>query len=227
MEKNKSWQLTGSIKAMISSSLRIKEFDFLGMFGGRVRGRGGREVNTGSKFMLLARLSREPLLLFSVELLLSFLLDGLSVVLVVEMVRGVVASLLLPLLAVVSSKLVEETKLGLEETSSSTVVGTAYVERANSATVRGTLGNILRRGNSQKNINVIMMTLIINVNWLLFLCNSAYMWDKIQIGMTDTIDKYKRDTTKTNQINMKNNKPPQVTHVFQVGILWWPHCNRI
>ena len=163
---------------MISSSLRIPEFDFLGMFGGRVRGRGGREVNTGSKFMLLARLSREPLLLFSVELLLSFLLDGLSVVLVVEMVRGVVASLLLPLLAVVSSKLVEETKLGLEETSSSTVVGTAYVERANSATVRGTLGNILRRGNSQKNINVIMMTLIINVNWLLFLCNSASMWEK-------------------------------------------------
>ena len=165
---------------MISSSLRIPEFDFLGMFGGRVRGRGGREVNTGSKFMLLARLSREPLLLFSVELLLSFLLEGLSVVLVVEMVRGVVASLLLPLLAVVSSKLVEETKLGLEETSSSTVVGTAYVERANSATVRGTLGNILRRGNSQKNINVIMMTLIINVNWLLFLCNSASMWEKIK-----------------------------------------------
>ena len=180
MEKDKSWQLTGSIKAMISSSLRIPEFDFLGMFGGRVRGRGGREVNTGSKFMLLARLSREPLLLFSVELLLSFLLEGLSVVLVVEMVRGVVASLLLPLLAVVSSKLVEETKLGLEETSSSTVVGTAYVERANSATVRGTLGNILRRGNSQKNINVIMMTLIINVNWLLFLCNSASMWEKIK-----------------------------------------------
>ena len=185
---------------MISSSLRIPEFDFLGMFGGRVRGRGGREVNTGSKFMLLARLSREPLLLFSVELLLSFLLDGLSVVLVVEMVRGVVASLLLPLLAVVSSKLVEETKLGLEETSSSTVVGTAYVERANSATVRGTLGNILRRGNSQKNINVTMMTLIINVNWLLFLCNSASIWDKIQTGMTDTIDKHKRDTTETNPV---------------------------
>ena len=187
---------------MISSSLRIPEFDFLGMFGGRVRGRGGREVNTGSKFMLLARLSREPLLLFSVELLLSFLLDGLSVVLVVEMVRGVVASLLLPLLAVVSSKLVEETKLGLEETSSSTVVGTAYVERANSATVRGTLGNILRRGKFAKEhqchhcqLAFIPLQLSIHVGK-----------DKIQIGMTDTIDKHKRDTTETNPVPDKKEK---------------------
>ena len=68
--KNKSWQLTGSIKATISSSLRIPEFDFLGMFGGRVRGRGGREVNTGSKFMpllpahLLFLLSKSPLTLY-------------------------------------------------------------------------------------------------------------------------------------------------------------------
>ena len=110
---------------MISSSLRIPEFDFLGMFGGRVRGRGGREVTTGSKFILRARLSNDPLLLFSEVPLLLFL-DPLSVVLVVVvMVRGVVASMLLLLLAVVRSRLLEETMLELEETSSSTVVGTA------------------------------------------------------------------------------------------------------
>ena len=115
---------TGSIKAMISSSLRIPEFDFLGKFGGRVRGRGGREVTTGSKFILRARLSNDPLLLFSEFPLLLFL-DGLSVVFVVVMVRGVVASLSLLLLAVVRSRLLEETMLELEETNSSTVVGTA------------------------------------------------------------------------------------------------------
>ena len=111
---------------MISSSLRIPEFDFLGIFGGRVRGRGGREVTTGSKFMLRARLSNDPLLLFSEVPLLLFL-DPLSVsvVLVVVMVRGVVASLWLLLLAVVRRRLLEETMLELEETSSSTVVGTA------------------------------------------------------------------------------------------------------
>ena len=106
---------------MISSSLRIPEFDFLGKFGGRVRGSGGREVTTGSKFILRARLSNEPLLLFSEFPLLLFL-DGLSVVV---MVRGVVASLSLLLLAVVRSRLLEETMLELEETNSSTVVGTA------------------------------------------------------------------------------------------------------
>ena len=113
---------TGSIKAMISSSLRIPEFDFLGKFGGRVRGSGGREVTTGSKIMLRARLSKDPLLLFS-ELPLLLFLDGLSsVVSMVEMVRGLVASL--------RSKLLEETMLlepmlELELTRSSTVVGTA------------------------------------------------------------------------------------------------------
>ena len=112
---------TGSIKAMISSSLRIPEFDFLGKFGGRVRGSGGREVTTGSKFILRARLSNDPLLLFSEFPLLLFL-DGLSVVV---MVRGVVASLSLLLLAVVRSRLLEETMLVLEQTNSSTVVGTA------------------------------------------------------------------------------------------------------
>ena len=107
---------------MISSSLRIPEFDFLGRFGGRVRGSGGREVTTGSKIMLLARLSKDPLLLFS-ELPLLLFLDGLSsVVSMVEMVRGLVASL--------RSKLLEETMLlepmlELELTRSSTVVGTA------------------------------------------------------------------------------------------------------
>ena len=106
---------------MISSSLRIPEFDFLGKFGGRVRGRGGREVTTGSKFILRARLSNDPLLLFSEFPLLLFL-DGLSVVV---MVRGVVASLSLLLLAVVRSRLLEETMLELEQTNSSTVVGTA------------------------------------------------------------------------------------------------------
>ena len=122
---------------MISSSLRIPEFDFLGMFGGRVRGRGGREVTTGSKFILRARLSKDPLLLFSEVPLLLFL-DPLSVVLVVVMVSGVVASMLLLLLAVVRSMLLEVTMLEFEDTSSSTVVGTAYVVRASSATVRGT-----------------------------------------------------------------------------------------
>ena len=106
---------------MISSSLRIPEFDFLGMFGGRVRGRGGREVTTGSKFILRARLSKDPLLLFSEVPLLLFL-DPLSVVV---MVSGVVASMLLLLLAVVRSRLLEETMLESEEMSSSTVVGTA------------------------------------------------------------------------------------------------------
>ena len=107
---------------MISSSLRIPEFDFLGRFGGRVRGSGGREVTTGSKIMLRARLSKDPLLLFS-ELPLLLFLDGLSsVVSMVEMVRGLVASL--------RSKLLEETMLlepmlELELTRSSTVVGTA------------------------------------------------------------------------------------------------------
>ena len=107
---------------MISSSLRIPEFDFLGRFGGRVRGSGGREVTTGSKIMLLARLSKDPLLLFS-ELPLLLFLDGLSsVVSMVEMVRGLVASL--------RSRLLEETMLlehmlELELTRSSTVVGTA------------------------------------------------------------------------------------------------------
>ena len=123
---------------MISSSLRIPEFDFLGKFGGRVRGRGGREVTIGSRFILRARLSKDPLLLFSEVPLLLFLLDGLSVGLVVVMVRGVVASLLVLLLAVVRSRLLEETMLeleeikleletmlGLEATRSSTVVGTA------------------------------------------------------------------------------------------------------
>ena len=109
---------------MISSSLRIPEFDFLGKFGGRVRGSGGREVTTGSKFILRARLSNEPLLLFSEFPLLLFL-DGLSVVFVVVMVRGVVASLSLLLLVVVRRRLLEETMLELEETNSSTVVGTA------------------------------------------------------------------------------------------------------
>jgi len=110
---------------MISSSLRIPEFDFLGKFGGRVRGRGGREVTIGSRFMLRARLSKDPLLLFSEVPLLLFLLEGLSVGLVVVMVRGVVASLLVLLLAVVRSRLLEEPMLELEATSSSTVVGTA------------------------------------------------------------------------------------------------------
>ena len=144
--------LTGSMKAMISSSLRIPELDFLGRFGGRDLGRGGREVTTGSNFILRARLSREPLLLF------SFFVDNSSLVpSVVLMVRGVVASLLLLLLlAVVRSRLLEVLKLQfeeilslllsrlleetkLEETRSSTVVGTAKVVLANSATVRGTL----------------------------------------------------------------------------------------
>ena len=143
--------LTGSMKAMISSSLRIPELDFLGRFGGRDLGRGGREVTTGSNFILRARLSREPLLLF------SFFVDNSSLVpSVVLMVRGVVASLLLLLLlAVVRSRLLEVLKLQfeeilslllsglleetkLEETRSSTVVGTAKVVLANSATVRGT-----------------------------------------------------------------------------------------
>merc|ERR1719180_701164 len=62
------------------SSLRIPEFDFLvGKFGGRVRGRGGREVTIGSRFILRARLSKDPLLL-----LLLFLLGGLSVVVLVS-----------------------------------------------------------------------------------------------------------------------------------------------
>ena len=144
--------LTGSMKAMISSSLRIPELDFLGRFGGRDLGRGGREVTTGSNFILRARLSREPLLLF------SFFVDNSSLVpSVVLMVRGVVASLLLLLLlAVVRSRLLEVLKLQfeeilslllsrlleetkLEDTRSSTVVGTAKVVLANSATVRGTL----------------------------------------------------------------------------------------
>ena len=143
--------LTGSMKAMISSSLRIPELDFLGRFGGRDLGRGGREVTTGSNFILRARLSREPLLLF------SFFVDNSSLVpSVVLMVRGVVASLLLLLLAVARSRLLEVLKLQfeeilslllsrlleetkLEETRSSTVVGTAKVVLANSATVRGTL----------------------------------------------------------------------------------------
>ena len=142
--------LTGSMKAMISSSLRIPELDFLGRFGGRDLGRGGREVTTGSNFILRARLSREPLLLF------SFFVDNSSLVpSVVLMVRGVVASLML-LLAVARSRLLEVLKLQfeeilslllsrlledtkLEETRSSTVVGTAKVVLANSATVRGTL----------------------------------------------------------------------------------------
>ena len=145
--------LTGSMKAMISSSLRIPEFDFLGRFEGRDLGRGGREVTTGSNFILRARLSREPLLLF------SFFVDNSSLVpSVVLMVRGVVASLLLLLLllavarsrllevlklqfeeilSLLLSRLLEETKL--EETRSSTVVGSAKVVLANSATVRGTL----------------------------------------------------------------------------------------
>ena len=110
---------------MISSSLRIPEFDFLGKFGGRVRGRGGREVTIGSRFILRARLSKDPLLLFSEVPLLLFLLDGLSVGLVVVMVRGLVASLLVLELAVVRSRLLEEPMLELEATSSSTVVGTA------------------------------------------------------------------------------------------------------
>ena len=140
------------MKAMISSSLRIPELDFLGRFGGRDLGRGGREVTTGSNFILRARLSREPLLLF------SFFVDNSSLVpSVVLMVRGVVASLLLLLLlAVVRSRLLEVLKLQfeeilslllsrlleetkLEETRSSTVVGSAKVVLANSATVRGTL----------------------------------------------------------------------------------------
>ena len=137
------------MKAMISSSLRIPELDFLGRFGGRDLGRGGREVTTGSNFILRARLSREPLLLF------SFFVDNSSLVpSVVLMVRGVVALLLL--LAVARSRLLEVLKLQfeeilslllsrllvetkLEETRSSTVVGTAKVVLANSATVRGTL----------------------------------------------------------------------------------------
>ena len=141
--------LTGSMKAMISSSLRIPELDFLGRFGGRDLGRGGREVTTGSNFILRARLSREPLLLF------SFFVDNSSLVpSVVLMVRGVVASLLLlavarsrllevlklqfeEILSLLLSRLLEDTKL--EETRSSTVVGTAKVVLANSATVRGTL----------------------------------------------------------------------------------------
>ena len=148
--------LTGSMKAMISSSLRIPELDFLGRFGGRDLGRGGREVTTGSNFILRARLSREPLLLF------SFFVDNSSLVpSVVLMVRGVVASLLLllMLLAVVRSRLLEVLKLQfeeilslllsrlleetkLEDTRSSTVVGTAKVVLANSATVRGTLEKV-------------------------------------------------------------------------------------
>ena len=137
------------MKAMISSSLRIPELDFLGRFGGRDLGRGGREVTTGSNFILRARLSREPLLLF------SFFVDNSSLVpSVVLIVRGVVASLLLlavvrsrllevlklqfeEILSLLLSRLLEETKL--EETRSSTVVGTAKVVLANSATVRGTL----------------------------------------------------------------------------------------
>ena len=149
--------LTGSMKAMISSSLRIPELDFLGRFGGRDLGRGGREVTTGSNFILRARLSREPLLLF------SFFVDNSSLVpSVVLMVRGLVASLLLLLLllAVVRSRLLEVLKLQfeeilslllselleetkLEETRSSTVVGTAKVVLANSATVRGTLEKVV------------------------------------------------------------------------------------
>ena len=148
--------LTGSMKAMISSSLRIPELDFLGRFGGRDLGRGGREVTTGSNFILRARLSREPLLLF------SFFVDNSSLVpSVVLMVRGVVASLLLLLLlAVVRSRLLEVLKLQfeeilslllsrlleetkLEDTRSSTVVGTAKVVLANSATVRGTLEKVV------------------------------------------------------------------------------------
>ena len=148
--------LTGSMKAMISSSLRIPELDFLGRFGGRDLGRGGRDVTTGSNFILRARLSREPLLLF------SFFVDNSSLVpSVVLMVRGVVASLLLLLLlAVVRSRLLEVLKLQfeeilslllsglleetkLEETRSSTVVGTAKVVLANSATVRGTLEKVV------------------------------------------------------------------------------------
>ena len=146
------------MKAMISSSLRIPELDFLGRFGGRDLGRGGREVTTGSNFILRARLSREPLLLF------SFFVDNSSLVpSVVLMVRGVVASLLLLLLlllAVVRSRLLEVLKLQfeeilslllsrlleetkLEETRSSTVVGTAKVVLANSATVRGTLEKVV------------------------------------------------------------------------------------
>ena len=108
---------------MISSSLRIPEFDFLGKFGGRVRGRGGREVTIGSRFILRARLSKDPLLLFSEVPLLLFLLDGLSVGLVVVLVLELV---------VVRSRLLEEPMLELEETMleldemrSSTVVGTA------------------------------------------------------------------------------------------------------
>ena len=150
--------LTGSMKAMISSSLRIPELDFLGRFGGRDLGRGGREVTTGSNFILRARLSREPLLLF------SFFVDNSSLVpSVVLMVRGVVASLMLLLavarsrllevlklqfeeiLSLLLSRLLEETKLEetmLEETRSSTVVGTAKVVLANSATVRGTLKKV-------------------------------------------------------------------------------------
>ena len=149
--------LTGSMKAMISSSLRIPELDFLGRFGGRDLGRGGREVTTGSNFILRARLSREPLLLF------SFFVDNSSLVpSVVLMVRGVVASLLLSLLAVARSRLLEVLKLQfeeilslllsrlleetkLEETRSSTVVGTAKVVLANSATVRGTLEKAVNR----------------------------------------------------------------------------------
>ena len=150
--------LTGSMKAMISSSLRIPELDFLGRFGGRDLGRGGRDVTTGSNFILRARLSREPLLLF------SFFVDNSSLVpSVVLMVRGVVASLLLLLLLLLAvarsrllevlklqfeeilslllSRLLEETKL--EETRSSTVVGTAKVVLANSATVRGTLEKVV------------------------------------------------------------------------------------
>ena len=146
------------MKAMISSSLRIPELDFLGRFGGRDLGRGGREVTTGSNFILRARLSREPLLLF------SFFVDNSSLVpSVVLMVRGVVASLLLLLLLLLAvarsrllevlklqfeeilslllSRLLEETKL--EETRSSTVVGTAKVVLANSATVRGTLEKVV------------------------------------------------------------------------------------
>ena len=152
--------LTGSMKAMISSSLRIPELDFLGRFGGRDLGRGGRDVTTGSNFILRARLSREPLLLF------SFFVDNSSLVpSVVLMVRGVVASLmlllLLLLLAVVRSRLLEVLKLQfeeilslllsrlleetkLEETRSSTVVGTAKVVLANSATVRGTLEKVVK-----------------------------------------------------------------------------------
>ena len=118
-------------------------------------GRGGREVTTGSNFILRARLSREPLLLF------SFFVDNSSLVpSVVLMVRGVVASLML-LLAVARSRLLEVLKLQfeeilslllsrllvetkLEETRSSTVVGTAKVVLANSATVRGTLEKVVK-----------------------------------------------------------------------------------